>query len=36
MPPGSPMDARPNAATGAAPDFDVLVVGAGLSGVGAG
>ncbi len=36
MPPDSPMDARPDAASGMAPDFDVLVVGAGLSGIGAG
>ena len=36
MLPGSPMDARPDAASGVAPDFDVLVVGAGLSGIGAG
>ena len=34
--PDSPAEARSNVASSAAPDFDVLVVGAGLSGVGAG
>ncbi len=34
--PDSPAEARPDVAPIAAPDFDVLVVGAGLSGVGAG